>query len=107
MYHRCPACGSRNLEMTCMGGIVGPDPNRATCCDCGWVGKAASCEVVEVPINDAIVGLAEIPLGGIEGLTIFCGDQWNPDWRWDRKAIERLTPKEKSELWEESQPTGK
>lgn len=41
--YKCPECRSKNIEMTCIGGIVGPDPNRAKCCDCGWVGSAELC----------------------------------------------------------------
>ena len=37
-----------------------------------------------------------IPYGGIEGLTIYSGNQWNEDWVWDEKAL-RLKTKE--ELW--------
>lgn len=32
----CEKCGSSNVEATCLGRIgPGPDPNTATCLDCG------------------------------------------------------------------------
>ena len=60
---------------------------------------------VELRITDAIVSLGEIPMGGIsDRLTPFCGNQHNPDWRWDRDAVERLSDAEKKELWEMVKP---
>lgn len=32
-----------------------------------------------------------VPHGGIEGLSVFSGNQWNEGWEWDRRALQGLT----------------
>lgn len=43
LHHNCPECGGSTLEVTTMGGIVGPlsthaDTNTANCGSCPWKG---------------------------------------------------------------------
>lgn len=61
-YLACPQCKSNALHTTLMGyvycGKPGPNLNRATCQDCGWVGTA----------NDAGAPLIK-PMQGTENMT--------------------------------------
>lgn len=38
---------------------------------------------------DAIMGLLP-PQGGIEGLTVFSGNQWNEGWKWNRDVLKGM-----------------
>jgi len=33
------------------------------------------------------------------GLAVFCGNQHNPEWRWDRRALERISLPQLCELY--------
>ena len=66
--------------------------------------KGQAMRNVEIDIVDAICS-RPIPSGGIgrwgfpSELTPFTGNQWNENWGWDRRAVERLTDDEKDCLW--------
>ena len=69
----CPQCKSNNLHTTLLGFLYwrkpGPDNNRATCQECGWVGTA----------HDAGAQLIS-PVKGSENMTDEEFKQWSSDW---------------------------
>lgn len=47
---RCPRCDWRDFKETLIGGVwpAGQNPNRFTCCRCGWTGRESEmCETKE------------------------------------------------------------
>lgn len=60
-----------------------------------------SCEHGRVSVNivDAICAKS-VPFGGVDGLTEFCGNQHNPNWRWDRDTLNEMSYDQLAVIWE-------
>jgi hypothetical protein len=62
---------------------------KVTCYCCGSNVKPSVKTMIKL-----IIDTISIPLGGFsEELTPFCGNQHNPEWRWNKKELESLSLK--------------